>query len=60
MVAIYCTIYDRLIALGEDTHKEVNGQKYVLWLEFLSHLIFFSAHFMLEILGHTNELFECL
>jgi hypothetical protein len=53
MIAMYPTIRDILIALGEDTLQRGEWTKIRTMVGVLESFDFiFSAHFMLEILGH--------
>ena len=61
MIAMYPTISDVLIALGQDTSQRGEWPKIHTMVGVLESFDFiFSAHLMLDILGHTNELSECL
>ena len=61
MIAMYPTIHDVLIALGRDTSQRGDWPKiHTMVGVFESFDFIFSAHLMLDILGHTNELSECL
>jgi hypothetical protein len=61
MIAMYPTIRDVLIALGEDTSQRGEWPKIHTMVGVLESFDFiFSAHLMLVILGYTNDLSECL
>ncbi|XP_066324330.1 uncharacterized protein [Miscanthus floridulus] len=61
MIAMYPTIRDVLIALGQDTSQRGEWPKiHTMVGVFESFDFIFSAHLMLDILGHTNELSEYL
>ncbi|KAG2622152.1 hypothetical protein PVAP13_3NG281100 [Panicum virgatum] len=61
MIAMYPTIRDVLIALGQDTSQRGEWPKIHTMVGVLESFDFiFSAHLMLDILRHTNELSECL
>jgi hypothetical protein len=61
LIAMYPTIRDVLIALGRDTSARGDWPKIHTMVGVLESFDFiFNAHLMLDILGHTNELSECL
>nr|CAH65861.1 OSIGBa0126J24.6 [Oryza sativa] len=61
LIAMYPTIRDVLIALGRDTSARGDWPKIHIMVGVLESFDFiFYAHLMLDILGHTNELSECL
>ena len=61
MISMHPTILDVLMALGQDTSRRGEWPKIHTMIGVLESFDFiFSVHLMLEILGQTNELFECL
>jgi hypothetical protein len=61
MIAMYSTIRDVLIALGQDTSQRGDWPKIHAVVGVLESFDFiFSAHLMLVILRYTNDLSECL
>jgi hypothetical protein len=61
MIAMYSTIHDVLIALGQDTSQRGDWPKIHAVVGVLESFDFiFSAHLMLVILRYTNDLSECL
>ena len=61
MISMNPTILDVLMALGQDTSQRGEWPKIHTMIGVLESFDFiFSVHLMLEILGQTNELFECL
>jgi hypothetical protein len=61
MIAMCPTIRDVLISLGQDTSSRGHWPKiHTMVGVFESFDFIFNAHLMLDILGHTNELSECL
>ncbi|PVH37084.1 hypothetical protein PAHAL_6G239300 [Panicum hallii] len=61
LIAMYPIIRDVLIVLGRDTSARGDWPKIHNMVGVLESFDFiFNAHLMLDILGHTNELSECL
>jgi hypothetical protein len=61
MIAMYPSIRDTLIELGEDTSQRGDWPKIHTFVGVFESFDFvFHAHLMLVILGYTNELSECL
>ena len=61
MIAMYSSIRDTLISLGEDTSQRGDWPKIHTFVGvFESFDFIFNAHLMLVVLGYTNELSECL